>query len=112
MGHMYYTVMHGLPQNDYEMLDYFNELREGILEAYSGIVQGLKGEDAANNQLEQLRPYLQIIIQLIIAVSEDRDKTDSLTCCACGLIGSVVYNFSSFLMLNCKNIPFLDVRLF
>lgn len=72
------------------MLDYFNELREGILEAYSGIVQGLKGEDTANNQLEQLKPYLQIIVQLIISVSEDRDKTDSLTCCACGLIGLVI----------------------
>lgn len=69
------------------MLDYFNELREGILDAYSGIVQGLKGEDAANNQLEQLRPYLQIILSLIISVSEDRDATDSLISCACGLLG-------------------------
>lgn len=82
-------------KNDYEMLDYFNELREGILEAYSGIVQGLKGEDTANNQLEQLRPYLQIILQLIISVSEDRDKTDSLTCCACGLIGDIVTGYGS-----------------
>merc|ERR1719456_1670494 len=64
------------------MLDYFNELREGILEAYSGIVQGLKGEDQANNQL-------------IISVSEDRDKTDSLTCCAVGLIGDIVTGYGS-----------------
>ena len=81
------------------MLDYFNELREGILEAYSGIVQGLKGEDTANNQLEQLKPYLQIIVQLIISVSEDRDKTDSLTCCACGLIGLVIGSRSFFALI-------------
>lgn len=31
-------------QTDFDMIDYLNELREGCLEAYTGIVQGLKGE--------------------------------------------------------------------
>ncbi len=33
-------------QTDFDMIDYLNELREGCLEAYTGIVQGLKGDDA------------------------------------------------------------------
>lgn len=31
-------------QTDYDMIDYLNELHEGCLEAYTGMVQGLKGD--------------------------------------------------------------------
>ena len=30
------------------MVDYLNELRDACLEAYTGIIQGLKGEDEKN----------------------------------------------------------------
>jgi importin subunit beta-1 len=31
--------------NDFDLIDYFNELREGCLDAYTGILQGLKGNN-------------------------------------------------------------------
>lgn len=36
------------------MVDYLNELREGCLEAYTGIIQGLKG-DQENVHREYLK---------------------------------------------------------
>ena len=37
-------------QSNFDMLDYLNELREGCLEAYTGIVQGLKGDANQTNR--------------------------------------------------------------
>lgn len=31
--------------NDFDLIDYFNDLREGCLDAYTGILQGLKGNN-------------------------------------------------------------------
>ena len=44
-------------QTDYDMVDYLNELREGCLEAYTGIIQGLKG-DQENVHRKTRKPTL------------------------------------------------------
>ena len=48
-----------ITQRDFDMVDYINELREGCLEAYTGIVQGLKGdnEKQINSKISGLRYY-------------------------------------------------------
>eukprot|EP00604_Paraphysomonas_vestita_P001781 CAMPEP_0174823068 /NCGR_PEP_ID=MMETSP1107-20130205/21138_1 /TAXON_ID=36770 /ORGANISM="Paraphysomonas vestita, Strain GFlagA" /LENGTH=635 /DNA_ID=CAMNT_0016044165 /DNA_START=668 /DNA_END=2575 /DNA_ORIENTATION=+ len=47
--------------NDEEIIEYINSLRESILEAYTGIIQGLRGE----NQQEIIMPYLEKILEFV-----------------------------------------------
>lgn len=71
------------------MVDWLNELREGIIEAYSGIIQGLKGDDPNNpsQDIVLLEPHLQFIIQFITIISADTSKNDTIIGVSAGLIG-------------------------
>lgn len=97
------------------MVDYLNELRENCLEAYTGIVQGLKGENGsqckgnwsvglprhrmlARNQLvltyvsaqvQLLLPHADAVVNFLESISQDSDRSDGVVCAACGLIGYV-----------------------
>ena len=60
-----------VPDNDEYILDYMNQLREGVLEAYTGIIQGLKDE----NKVEIIAPYIVSIMKFleVCLVDENRD---------------------------------------
>jgi importin subunit beta-1 len=73
------------------MVDYLNELREGILEAYTGIVQGLKDDDnnseASNACLQMLEPHIPFILQFVTMAGQDPDHTDTIIHNCSGLVG-------------------------
>lgn len=71
--------------DDYDTIDYINSLREGILEAYTGIVQGLK----ADNRSDLLMPYVQNMIGLLQLIWMDKERSDEVVKAAIGLIGDI-----------------------
>lgn len=97
-------------KDNYDMIDYCNELRDGCLEAYTGIIQGLKTSDE-NNQLtckhfltlpgpgglktpvlfvaglQVVSTSVPIMLDLIMNLSEDEDKSESNLANALGLLG-------------------------
>ena len=75
------------PDDDEDLIDYVNMLREGILEAYTGIIQGLKD----GNRTDLLVPYVDAILGFLEMVSRDRknDYDNEVLSKAVGLVGDI-----------------------
>ncbi|KAI4556821.1 hypothetical protein MJT46_020008, partial [Ovis ammon polii x Ovis aries] len=81
-------------KSDYDMVDYLNELREGCLEAYTGIVQGLKGDqENVHPDVMLVQPRVEFILSFIDHIAGDEDHTDGVVACAAGLIGDLCTAF-------------------
>ncbi|KAJ7802230.1 armadillo-type protein [Mycena olivaceomarginata] len=70
---------------DYDLMDYVGQLREGILEAYTGLVGGFKGTD----KVAVLLPYIESILELIHRCSVDEERTDAQMKLSYGLLGDL-----------------------
>ncbi|NXC45479.1 IMB1 protein, partial [Penelope pileata] len=81
-------------QSDYDMVDYLNELREGCLEAYTGIIQGLKGDqENVHPDVMLVQPRVEFILSYIDHIAGDEDHTDGVVACSAGLIGDLCTAF-------------------
>uniref|UniRef100_A0A8C5UCV7 Karyopherin subunit beta 1 n=1 Tax=Malurus cyaneus samueli TaxID=2593467 RepID=A0A8C5UCV7_9PASS len=81
-------------KSDYDMVDYLNELREGCLEAYTGIIQGLKGDqENVHPDVMLVQPRVEFILSYIDHIAGDEDHTDGVVACAAGLIGDLCTAF-------------------
>lgn len=94
-------------QLDYDLVDYVGQLREGILEAYTGIVTGLKKTSQGKIYLiliscyvvtddfsvGLLLPHSQSILDLIHRCLIDEERVDSLMRLSFGLLGDLADSF-------------------
>ncbi|KWU40980.1 ARM repeat-containing protein [Rhodotorula sp. JG-1b] len=81
-------LMRADPSN-YDLVDYVNTLREGILEAYTGIVGGLK----TGGKADVLLPYIADIFTFLHLALTDQDRTESILRSAIGLLGDLAEAF-------------------
>jgi len=74
--------------NDYDLVDYLNQLREGIFEAYTGIIQGLRTDGMAD---PHFLPYAPHVINFVGFVFSDNSRTESVTRGAVGVLGDLAH---------------------
>ncbi|XP_781574.3 importin subunit beta-1 [Strongylocentrotus purpuratus] len=86
-----------IEKTDFDMIDYLNDLREGCLEAYTGIVQGLKGDDkvASSEEVKLVFPHVSHMVSFIEHLTADDDHTDSNVAACAGLIGDLCAAFGT-----------------
>jgi importin subunit beta-1 len=86
------------PENP-DLVDYLNQLREGIFEAYTGVLQGLR----ADGKADVFQPHMMGVLDLIRQVAESvatKTATEEVVCAAVGVVGDC----GSALGLTFKNI--------
>ena len=99
--------------NDYDMIDYLNELREACLSAYTGIIQGLRNSvnasagdsKAALAELALVTNQLPFIIQFLETIARDSNKSDSIVGAAIGLIGDLVTSYGQQMLQYVERDP-------
>ncbi|XP_030762652.1 importin subunit beta-like isoform X3 [Sitophilus oryzae] len=92
-------------RTDYDMIDYLNELREGVLDAYTGLIQGLKGDsNTPSGDISLLEPHIPFIIQFITVVAQDSEHSDGTMAVAAGIIGDLCVCFGAPML------PLLDLE--
>ncbi|CAI0544592.1 unnamed protein product [Linum tenue] len=76
---------------DDEMIEYTNSLRNGILEAYSGILQGFKN----STKTQLLIPYAPHILQFLDSIYVEKDMDDLVMRTAIGVLGDLADTLGS-----------------
>eukprot|EP00529_Nitzschia_sp_RCC80_P000240 CAMPEP_0113495280 /NCGR_PEP_ID=MMETSP0014_2-20120614/29532_1 /TAXON_ID=2857 /ORGANISM="Nitzschia sp." /LENGTH=864 /DNA_ID=CAMNT_0000389181 /DNA_START=9 /DNA_END=2603 /DNA_ORIENTATION=- /assembly_acc=CAM_ASM_000159 len=72
-----------VPPDDEDLIEYLNLLRESILEAYVGIVQGLRD----GNILSEFYPYVDQIFTFLEQIATDPNRDEYVLSKAVGLVG-------------------------
>lgn len=72
-----------MPDDDDELIEFVNQLRESVLEAYTSIVQGFKD----GGRIDLMAVYVSPIMQFLQALSAEESKDSDVISKAAGLLG-------------------------
>ncbi|KAI0393373.1 armadillo-type protein [Xylariaceae sp. FL0594] len=73
------------PEGSYELYDYVISLREGIMDAWGGIIGAMK----AGGKTQALQPYIESIFMLLNIVAQDMNRSEPLMRASMGVIGDL-----------------------
>ncbi|KAK2057281.1 ARM repeat-containing protein [Colletotrichum caudatum] len=73
------------PEGPYEMYDYVISLREGIMDAWGGIIGAMK----SGNKTAALQQYVPAIFQLLNMIASDMSRSEALMRASMGVIGDL-----------------------
>lgn len=84
--------LQGAHAEDEDFYEYNNQLRSGIIDAFSGILQGLGHAKAEQHALHQPAMFM---IDFIGTVVQDKNRDDTVTRVAVGLLGDIASSLPS-----------------
>ncbi|KAF4986248.1 hypothetical protein FGRMN_10927 [Fusarium graminum] len=73
------------PEGPYEMFDYVVSLREGIMDAWGGIIGAMK----VSQKTQALQQYVQAIFHVLSLIAGDNNRSESLMRASMGVIGDL-----------------------
>lgn len=94
------------PDADEDLIDYINVLRNSILEAYTGILQGLK----TDNKQEVMVSSLETIVDFMKRSGEDENRSEDVLKSVVGLIGDLGQAFGPRMKVT-FSAPFINALL-
>merc|ERR1712151_766873 len=92
------------PQDNEDWIDYLNMLREGVFEAYTGIIHGLR----ESGKLPLFKEHVNGVLMFVNMTSEDSTVSESVMKAAVGVVGDLVQAFQQELTAHLGNAPFLQ----
>ncbi|KAI8427981.1 hypothetical protein MSG28_002292 [Choristoneura fumiferana] len=97
-------------RNDFAMVEYLGELRESVLEAYTGIIQGLKGADGeVRADVGLVEPHVPAIVNFMMVVAMEPERTDGHMSVIAGLAGDLCAVFGARVLPLLEQRPLLDL---
>ncbi|KAH7126225.1 armadillo-type protein [Dactylonectria estremocensis] len=84
------------PEGPYEMYDYVVSLREGIMDAWGGIIGAMK----ASQKTQALQQYVPAVFQLLNLIANDQNRSESLMRAAMGVIGDLADAYPNGELVN------------
>jgi len=91
------------PPNDEEWVEYLNSLREGVLEAYTGIIHGLR----ESNKLHLFKEHVDSVLHFVKEITEEPSPSDAVMKAAVGVVGDLIFVFQTELAHYVGQAPFL-----